>query len=148
MFHVKQWSTLLTHPSREEIAGNRNGIAQNRAPARIRPGVPGGPARRIAAPARQLREILEGNPMWPDETYRVYVLEENGPVRNHPVPEGRQRFLILARPAKPPPARPPGRPALDGVRDARIVFAGLARRPARLEDRRGVWNPATGRRTA
>ncbi len=52
---------------------------------------------------RALREILEGNPMWPDETYRIYVLEENGPVKNQPVPEGKQRFLILARPAKPLP---------------------------------------------
>ena len=52
---------------------------------------------------RELREILEGNPMWPDETYRVYVLEENGPVKNDPVPDGKQRFLILARPAKPLP---------------------------------------------
>ena len=55
---------------------------------------------------RRLREILEGNPMWPDETYRIYVLEENGPVKNEPVPEGKQRFLILARPAKPAAARP------------------------------------------
>ena len=52
---------------------------------------------------RELREILQGNPMWPDETYRIYVLEENGPVKNEPVPPGKQRFLILARPAKPLP---------------------------------------------
>ena len=52
---------------------------------------------------RELRGILQGNPMWPDETYRIYVLEENGPVKNEPVPPGRQRFLILARPAKPLP---------------------------------------------
>ena len=52
---------------------------------------------------RELREILQGNPMWPDETYHVYVLEENGPVKNEPIPSGKQRFLILARPAKPLP---------------------------------------------
>ena len=51
----------------------------------------------------ELREILQGNPMWPDETYHVYVLEENGPVKNEPIPPGKQRFLILARPAKPLP---------------------------------------------
>ena len=27
---------------------------------------------------RRLREILEGNPMWPDETYRIYVAAEHG----------------------------------------------------------------------
>ncbi len=52
---------------------------------------------------RELREILQGNPMWPDETYHVYVLEENGPVINAPIPPGKQRFMILARPAKPLP---------------------------------------------
>ncbi len=52
---------------------------------------------------RELRDILQGNPMWPDETYRIYVLEENGPLNNDPVPPGKQRFLILARPAKPLP---------------------------------------------
>lgn len=52
---------------------------------------------------RELREILQGNPMWPDETYRIYVLEENGPVKNEPIEPGKQRFLILARPAKPLP---------------------------------------------
>ena len=52
---------------------------------------------------RELREILQGNPMWPDETYHVYVLEENGPVKNEPIPTGKQRFLMLARPAKPLP---------------------------------------------
>ena len=30
---------------------------------------------------RQMREILQGNPMWCDETYRVYLLEENGPLK-------------------------------------------------------------------
>ena len=48
---------------------------------------------------RELREILQGNPMWPDETYRIYVLEEKGPVKNEPIPTSKQRFLILARPA-------------------------------------------------
>ena len=38
---------------------------------------------------RELREILQGNPMWPDETYRIYVLEENGPVKNEPIPPGK-----------------------------------------------------------
>ena len=52
---------------------------------------------------RELREILQGNPMWPDETYHVYVLEENGPVKNEPILPGKQRFLILTRPAKPLP---------------------------------------------
>jgi muconolactone delta-isomerase len=52
---------------------------------------------------RRLREILQGNPMWPDETYHIYVLEENGPVINEPIAPGKQRFMILARPAKPLP---------------------------------------------
>lgn len=56
-----------------------------------------------ATTGRQLREILQGNPMWPDETYRVFVLEENGPVNELPVEPNKQRFLILARPAKPLP---------------------------------------------
>ncbi len=58
---------------------------------------------------RELREILQGNPMWPDETYRVFVLEENGPVTELPIEANKQRFLILARPAKPLP------PTLDYV---------------------------------
>ncbi len=56
-----------------------------------------------ASTGRQLRDILQGNPMWPDETYRVFVLEENGPVSELPVEPNKQRFLILARPAKPLP---------------------------------------------
>jgi muconolactone delta-isomerase len=56
-----------------------------------------------ASTGRQLREILQGNPMWPDETYRVFVLEENGPVSELPIDANKQRFLILARPAKPLP---------------------------------------------
>jgi muconolactone delta-isomerase len=55
------------------------------------------------ATGRELREILQGNPMWSDETYRIYVLEENEPVKELPVEGGKQRFLILARPAKPLP---------------------------------------------
>ena len=39
--------------------------------------------------------------MWTDETYRIFVLEENGPVKELPIEAGKQRFLILARPAKP-----------------------------------------------
>lgn len=56
-----------------------------------------------ASTGRELREILQGNPMWPDETYRIFVLEENGPVKELPVEPSKQRFLILARPAKPLP---------------------------------------------
>jgi muconolactone delta-isomerase len=52
---------------------------------------------------RQMREMLEGNPMWPDETYRIYMLEENDVMSELPVEPGKQRFLILARPAKPLP---------------------------------------------
>lgn len=52
---------------------------------------------------RELREMLQGNPMWTDETYRVFVLEENDPVTELPTETGKQRFLILARPAKPLP---------------------------------------------
>ena len=52
---------------------------------------------------RELRKILQGNPMWPDETYRVYILEEDGPLKYQPVEPGKERFLILARPAKPLP---------------------------------------------
>lgn len=56
-----------------------------------------------ASTGRELLAILKGNPMWPDETYRVYVLEENGPVSEIAIEAGKQRFLILARPAKPLP---------------------------------------------
>jgi hypothetical protein len=56
-----------------------------------------------ASSGRELRELLQGNTMWNDETYRIYVLEENGPVAELPVEPGKQRFLILARPAKPLP---------------------------------------------
>ncbi len=56
-----------------------------------------------ASSGRELLAILKGNPMWPDETYRVYVLEENGPVSEIAIEAGKQRFLILARPAKPLP---------------------------------------------
>jgi muconolactone delta-isomerase len=52
---------------------------------------------------RQLRELLQGNPMWNDETYRVFALEEDDPVVELPVEQRKQRFLILARPAKPLP---------------------------------------------
>ena len=53
---------------------------------------------------RELREILQGNPMWPDETYHVYVLEENGPVKNEPIPPGKQRFLDSGAAGKAAPA--------------------------------------------
>ena len=53
---------------------------------------------------RELREILQGNPMWPDETYHVYVLEENGPVKNEPIPPGKQRFLDSDAAGKAAPA--------------------------------------------
>ena len=57
----------------------------------------------VASTGRDLRHILQGNPMWTDETYRIFVLEENGPVKELPIEAGKQRFLILARPAKPLP---------------------------------------------
>ncbi len=57
--------------------------------------------------AKRLREILQGNPMWIDETYKVHILEEEGPMTAHveelPVEAGKQRFLIMARLAKPVP---------------------------------------------
>jgi hypothetical protein len=56
-----------------------------------------------ASSGRELLTILKGNPMWPDETYRVFVLEEGDPVKELPIEPGKQRFLILARPAKPLP---------------------------------------------
>ena len=56
-----------------------------------------------AGTGRELRRILQGNPMWMDETYRIFVLEENDPVKELPIEAGKQRFLILARPAKPLP---------------------------------------------
>jgi hypothetical protein len=72
-----------------------------------------------AASGRELLRILKGNPMWPDETYRIYVLEENGPVNEIPIEAGKQRFLILARPAKPLP------PTLDYAGTDRML-AGIA----------------------
>ena len=72
----------------------------------------------------ELRRILQGNPMWPDETYRIYVLEENGPLKTDPVEPGKQRFLILARPAKPLP------PDLD--------YEGTDRMLERLRDEHGA----------
>jgi hypothetical protein len=72
-----------------------------------------------AASGRELLGILKGNPMWPDETYRIYVLEENGPVNEIPIEAGKQRFLILARPAKPLP------PTLDYAGTDRML-AGIA----------------------
>ena len=56
-----------------------------------------------ASSGGEMLTILKGNPMWPDETYRIYLLEENGPVSEMPIKAGKQRFLILARPAKPLP---------------------------------------------
>lgn len=57
--------------------------------------------------AGRLRQILQGNPMWMDETYKVHILEEMGSMKDAlqelPVEAGKQRFLILARPAKPIP---------------------------------------------
>ncbi len=52
---------------------------------------------------RELRLLLQGNPMWNDETYRVFALEEDDPVIELPVEDRKQRFLILARPSKPLP---------------------------------------------
>jgi hypothetical protein len=72
-----------------------------------------------AASGGELLGILKGNPMWPDETYRIYVLEENGPVNEIPIEAGKQRFLILARPAKPLP------PTLDYAGTDRML-AGIA----------------------
>jgi hypothetical protein len=66
---------------------------------------------------RELLTILRGNPMWPDETYRIYVLEENDPVQEIPIEPGKQRFLILARPAKPLP------PTLDYAGTDRMLDA-------------------------
>jgi muconolactone delta-isomerase len=56
----------------------------------------------------ELRKILQGNPMWMDETYKVHIIEEVGTMKESalkelPVEPGRNRFLILARPAKPLP---------------------------------------------
>lgn len=56
----------------------------------------------------ELRRILQGNPMWMDETYRVYILEDESPMKEQPPQElpvepGKNRFLVLARPAKPIP---------------------------------------------
>jgi muconolactone delta-isomerase len=73
---------------------------------------------------RQLREILQANPMWCDETYRVYVLEEEGPLTEIRYEAGKQRFLILARPAKPLP------PNLD--------YEGTDRLLAKLRDDHGA----------
>ena len=70
-----------------------------------------------ASTGRELLTILKGNPMWPDETYRVYVLEENDPVQEIPIEAGKQRFLILARPAKPLP------PTLDYAETDRMLEA-------------------------
>lgn len=50
---------------------------------------------------RELHDILHGNAMWGDETYDVFVLKEEGPVTELAEVPGKQRFLILARPAKP-----------------------------------------------
>ncbi len=73
---------------------------------------------------RRLREILQGNPMWTDEIYKIFVLEEDGPLKEVPVEPGKQRFLILARAAKPLP------PDLD--------YEGTDRMLARLRDEHGA----------
>jgi muconolactone delta-isomerase len=58
---------------------------------------------------KRLREILQGNPMWMDETYKLHILEEEGTmsasskVAELPAVPGMNRFLILARLAKPVP---------------------------------------------
>ena len=49
----------------------------------------------------ELHGILHGNAMWGDETYHVHILKEEGPVCELAQVQGKQRFLILARPAKP-----------------------------------------------
>jgi hypothetical protein len=78
---------------------------------------------------KRLREILQGNPMWMDETYKVHILEELEPMQQSalqelPVEAGKQRFLILARPAKPIP------PDLD--------YAGTDRMLIELRDKHGA----------
>ena len=51
----------------------------------------------------ELHRILHGNAMWADETYNVHILREEGPVQELAEVQGQQRFLILARLAKPAP---------------------------------------------
>lgn len=58
--------------------------------------------------AARLRRVLQGNPMWMDETYTIHILEELGAMEDAAIKElpagaGQHRFLILARPAKPIP---------------------------------------------
>lgn len=79
--------------------------------------------------AAQLRRILQGNPMWMDETYRVYILEDESPMKDAalqevPATAGKNRFLILARPAKPIP------PDLD--------YEGTDRMLAKVRDEHGA----------
>jgi muconolactone delta-isomerase len=77
---------------------------------------------------RRLREILEGNPMWMDETYKVHILEEEGPmsakVEELPAVPGMNRFMILARLAKPVP------PTVD--------FAGTDKLLAKMREQHGA----------
>jgi muconolactone delta-isomerase len=77
----------------------------------------------------QLRTILQGNPMWMDETYHVYILEDESPMKDAPLQElpvepGKNRFLILVRPAKPLP------PDLD--------YAGTDRMLAQIREQYGA----------
>lgn len=51
----------------------------------------------------ELHQILHGNAMWADETYDVHILREETPVEELAEVPGQQRFLILARLAKPVP---------------------------------------------
>lgn len=52
---------------------------------------------------RELRHILQLNTLWNDENYTIHVLEEEGPLVEVPVVPGKERFLVLVRPAKPIP---------------------------------------------
>jgi len=52
---------------------------------------------------RELRQYLQLNSLWNDEDHTIHVLEEHGPLREVPVEPGKERFLVLVRPAKPIP---------------------------------------------
>lgn len=52
---------------------------------------------------RELRHILQLNALWNDEEHTIHVLEHDGPLTEVPLDPGKERFLVLVRPAKPIP---------------------------------------------
>jgi rhodanese-related sulfurtransferase len=58
-----------------------------------------------AGSAKELLEVMKGNPLWSIEEYKIFILDDEGPLQEVPVVANKQRFLVMARPHKPLPQR-------------------------------------------